>query len=447
MKKKVIKTICLGIFGAIFVATGLLWVGSVEAVEAQDDGLIVEYWTGTEWKKWLPGEESFPIFKEENFLPGDTVTRQVRVTNNSGQPQRIATEAINWPGFPNPEDMPDKDLSRALEITIREKEGSDLYGGSTGKKTLFDFYTKNGFNSTYEHVLTWGLPDGSEVIYEFEISFPSDKKNEWQGATTTFDILIGFQGTEGEESGGAGGAGGAGGGGGVGLPPGLTILSATSTVAATSTTITWTTNYFSTSQVVYSRSDQPHTLDLNAPNYGYASSTPEDLNKVTFHSVTITDLTPDTTYYYRCISHASPPTISREFSFKTLPLEKPLEKKEKPKELLETKSETKATLSALSRAIFKAKKEEFVAKEKPEIRTLVKKETLEEKTKKIQESKIEERKEEKEKEPSISYKDETAKKSNRFLAFLKNFGFGWLIVLIIILLFGIAVYYLNKKRS
>ena len=317
MKKKVIKTICLGIFGAIFVATGLLWVGSVEAVEAQDDGLIVEYWTGTEWKKWLPGEESFPIFKEENFLPGDTVTRQVRVTNNSGQPQNIATEAINWPGFPNPEDVPDKDLSRALEITIREKEGSDLYGGSTGKKTLFDFYTKNGFNSTYEHVLTWGLPDGSEVIYEFEISFPSDKKNEWQGATTTFDILIGFQGVEGKVPPGTPPGGGGG-----GYVPGLTIKNEGAFYISTSTaTITWQTSYFSTSKVIYDT--QPGKFDLRAgePSYGYSFYKEGDDSrnpKVTFHSVTLTGLTPNTTYYYRCVSHASPPTISREYSFTTL---------------------------------------------------------------------------------------------------------------------------------
>ena len=58
------------------------------------------------------------------------------------------------------------------------------------------------------------------------------------------------------------------------------------------------------------------------PNYGYAFSTPEQNQdpKVTFHTVRIDGLAPGTTYYYRCVSQASPPTISREHSFTTLTL-------------------------------------------------------------------------------------------------------------------------------
>jgi hypothetical protein len=59
---------------------------------------------------------------------------------------------------------------------------------------------------------------------------------------------------------------------------------------------------------------------LNADKFGYqfASPTPEDFNMVTTHTVTVTELTPGTTYNFRCVSHASPPTITREFSFTTL---------------------------------------------------------------------------------------------------------------------------------
>jgi len=141
--------------------------------------------------------EPDPLFTEANFLPGQKATGTARVTNNTFQPQDIAVEAINYPGFPNPNNVPTGDLSRALSIIIREKGGSDLYGGTTGEKTLFDFYKKVGFNSIYEHVLTYNLPGyGGTTTYEFVINFPSEKENKWQAATTTFDILIGFQGKE-----------------------------------------------------------------------------------------------------------------------------------------------------------------------------------------------------------------------------------------------------------
>jgi len=291
---KIFKTILISlvvIFGGLFLI--------VDLVQAENSPLEVEF-------------EKTPLFKEANFLPGDSVTRWVRVTNNTGQPQRIATEAINWPGFPDPDDVPEKDLSRALEIIIREKGGSDLYGGSLGKKTLFDFY-KDG-----EIYLSDVSSNGTKE-YEFEITFPSDKRNEWQGATTTFDILIGFQGVEGKVPPGTP----PGGGGGGGYIPGLTIKNEGAFYISTSTaTITWQTSYFSTSKVIYDT--QPGKFDLSAgePSYGYTFYKEGDDSgnpKVTFHSVTLTGLTPSTTYYYRCVSHASPPTISREYSFTTLP--------------------------------------------------------------------------------------------------------------------------------
>jgi len=109
-------------------------------------------------------------------------------------------------------------------------------------------------------------------------------------------------------------------GGGGGLPPGLTITKESVSILETNetqVTITWLTNYFSTSQIIYSAENEPHILDLDAPNFGYAHSSPEDLNKVTFHSVILTGLASGTTYYYRTVSHASPASISQGYSFTT----------------------------------------------------------------------------------------------------------------------------------
>jgi len=266
----------------------LFWLSPVFA-----NGLVVEF-------------EKTPLFDEANFLPGQSITRWVKVINNTGETQSIATEAINFPGFPYPADTATDDLSRVLSIIIREQGGSDLYGGLTGEKTLFNFYE-------HGEIYLSDILNSEFKEYEFEISFPQDKSNDWQEKTTGFDILVGIQG----DGGGNGGNGGNGGGG--GAPRGLTIREPIEVTPTTnSAEIIWLTNYFSTSQVVYAAENESYSFDLTQPNYGYphAFPDPEDYTKVTAHSVTILGLESGTTYYYRCISHGSF-AMSTEHSFTT----------------------------------------------------------------------------------------------------------------------------------
>jgi len=291
---KILKTIL--ITSVIVFGLGLFGAPSVKATAV--DGLVVEYWSGSEW---LP--LSGPIFSETNFLPGEGVTRLIRVTNNSGQTQRIATEAIN-------ENDPDHFASQ-LNLTI--KESSTIIFNDTLKK-FFDQ------GETYLS----SLASGAQTQYDFTIAFNSGAGNDYQEKALGFDILVGFEGTEGGlplplPGGGTGGGGG-------GLPAGLTIINeaATSTTETTAT-ITWLTSYAATSQVIYgTTASEKHTLDLtdttgSPPKYGYEYTTSESNTspKVTFHIVTITGLTSGTTYYYRAISHASL-AISVEHSFTTL---------------------------------------------------------------------------------------------------------------------------------
>jgi hypothetical protein len=151
---KKILIISIAVFGA-----GFFLVHS--ALAQNNSGLKVEIWNESLGVfELLTPTSTPPLFKETNFLPGQNATGTVRVTNSSGQPQRIVTEAINYPGFPNPDNIPASDLSRALSIIIREKGGSDLYGGSTGEKTLFDFY-KNG--ETYLSDISTGSPRNTNM--------------------------------------------------------------------------------------------------------------------------------------------------------------------------------------------------------------------------------------------------------------------------------------------
>jgi len=281
------------ILGTLTIVFGLLPVLSAKAV----DSLIVHF-------------ESTPLFNETNFNPGTTVAKWVEVINNSGSTQNIAVEAIN---HPNP--VPVTDLSRALNIVI--KQGlTDLYGGSTGAKTLYDFYEAG-------EVYLSSVNHGQLVQYDFVITFPQEATDEWQARTTGFDILIGFQGTEGQGSGGGQSSGGSGG---FIYPAGLVIVNESVYVTQVnefSVTIEWDTSHFSTSQVIYGAEGEAHTLNMSdatstPPTYGYAHTTPEydTAPKVTHHKVVITGLNPGTTYYYRAVSHGSL-AISREYTFAT----------------------------------------------------------------------------------------------------------------------------------
>lgn len=258
--------------------------------------------------------ESAPLFGEANFLPGQNISRWVKVTNNTSSEQRIAAEAIHYSGFPNPDNIPADDLSRALDFIISEPDGADIFGGAAGPKTLFDFY------SAGETFLSFA-PAQSSKTYDFKIDFPAAKANEWQGKTTNFDLLVGFEGAEGEQDGAFVVASSGGGGG--GLPPGLTIQGESVQaveIGETSVVIRWTTSYFSTSQVLYDFLPGQFDLGLGAPGFGYAYYKIGDdsgLEKVTAHNITLTGLTPGAVYYYRTVSYASPATISREYFFKT----------------------------------------------------------------------------------------------------------------------------------
>jgi len=269
----------------IILGIGLFFASPVFA----NSNLVIEVWDESQSKFVLL--DSNPLFSEANFLPGQDVTHLVRVTNNSGQTKRIATEAINVSDPYN--------LGTVLNLKIKE-------GGTT-------FYNKplSTFFNAGEEFLS-NLANSGSITYDFSVGFYSGAQNTFQGESLGFDILIGFQ----EEGGGI--LPGAGGGGGGFLPPGLTIREpVTVTPAQTSVTIDWETNYASTSQVIYAVEGEIYSFNLTQPNYGYPHASPEDLTKVTAHSVTISGLTPGTTYYYRCVSHASL-AVSTEYSFTTL---------------------------------------------------------------------------------------------------------------------------------
>ncbi len=109
---------------------------------------------------------------------------------------------------------------------------------------------------------------------------------------------------------------GGGGGGGGGGPIFLNIFSETNgDITSITAVVSWFTNLPATSRVIYDV--VPHDSLGAPPNYGYAFSTLENSDKVTFHSLTITSLSPNVTYYWRAISHGSGEIWGKELIFTT----------------------------------------------------------------------------------------------------------------------------------
>jgi len=241
--------------------------------------------------------EENPLFNEANFLPGESVTRCVDVTNNSGETKKIGLEIIDNLSC-STDCLSDKlDLVISQSTIVLSGSLTTFYGA--GEQILSDLNTAN------------------TTRYCFSMTFNPDAGNTYKNSSADFNIKIGFFGEEsiGEETGGGGG-----GGGGRIIIDGLEIFNELSTeISISDTVITWNTNLDSTSRVIYSPDGFPHTLQVNnPPNYGYVFSTDEDSSKVINHSMLITGLLPGTTYYYRCISHASPDTVSQEHTFTTM---------------------------------------------------------------------------------------------------------------------------------
>ncbi len=128
--------------------------------------------------------ENEPLFSEANFLPGDTVIRWVKVTNNTPETKKIIVEAIN---------INDNDgLGDVFNLKI--KEGTTLLYDDT----LSDFFDAG------EVVLSDLAGNSSQTQYDFEIYFNLSSGDDYQEKQVGFDFLIGFQGEEGEGDGGDG---------------------------------------------------------------------------------------------------------------------------------------------------------------------------------------------------------------------------------------------------
>ncbi len=196
--------------------------------------------------------ENQPLFNEANFVPGDTVTRWVKVDNQSTDSHQIGVQATDFYNCSDPVCLAD-----ALDLVI-EENGAQLYHSS-----LTNFFNAGEISLS-------SVAAGQQTQYDFKITFLPDSNNDYQGLTTHFDFEVG---TILEDNGnGDNGGGGGGGGGGFTSHPRLTLTTDYPTAktinisAAENVTLTNNGNIVLTHGVL--------TIDLPEDKLSFISATP-----------------------------------------------------------------------------------------------------------------------------------------------------------------------------
>jgi hypothetical protein len=241
-----------------------------------------------------------PIFKAENIFPGYTENRTINIKNNTENDYNV----INLSGQRVGE-LQDLDLAEMIDLEI--KKGDDLIFVNLAQFLSGDVLT----------LPQSGINKNGEKDFIFTIKLRKGTGNEYQGKFVFFNFIFTFTGEKTDE---------------IIVPAarGRAFLLEDTTlkifgeeermVTQEGATITWETNIPATSKVIYGKTSGQFDYNAGPPAYGYEFYKDGDDSgeeKVISHRVTLTDLLSGTTYYYRVVSSASPPSISRQYSFTT----------------------------------------------------------------------------------------------------------------------------------
>lgn len=124
--------------------------------------------------------EGNPIFVVNNFTPSSFESRTVQVSNGASSARPVGVRGIENSDLGN--------LSDVMEITISQG-ATDLYGGTTGTKTLTQFFTESaGING----IFLSNLGPEANTSYVFKVKFSESAGNEFQGQSIVFDLKIGI---------------------------------------------------------------------------------------------------------------------------------------------------------------------------------------------------------------------------------------------------------------
>ncbi len=121
-----------------------------------------------------------PIFVVSNMAPGQSQNRDVVVNNGAPSIRPVGVRGVQVSETGS--------LGSVLEITI-SASGTDVYGGTTGTKTVSQFITDSlGPNGIF---LTNLNPSQTKTI-NFKVDFPQSAGNDFQNTSIVFDLKIGI---------------------------------------------------------------------------------------------------------------------------------------------------------------------------------------------------------------------------------------------------------------
>lgn len=126
------------------------------------------------------------IFPNDDWFPGRTVSRTIKVTNTGSGSLSISTRGQNA--------ISNGDLDNVMNLTITRLSDSVVVWGGT----LNNFYSTNNIGLT-------NLGFGQNDNFVYTVSMESGSGNEYQNKKTSFDLVLGFSG--GIDSGGSSGGG------------------------------------------------------------------------------------------------------------------------------------------------------------------------------------------------------------------------------------------------
>lgn len=135
--------------------------------------------------------ETDPLFSEDDFLPGDSSSKTVTVTNLN------TTDSYVF-GIATFDEIDDDNFASQLGLVITDDLGNTLYGGAGDPKTLANLFDETEFSTSAavpgsEATLLTLAPLETRIV-TLTVDFPEDSGNEWQLAQTVFSFGIGFTG-------------------------------------------------------------------------------------------------------------------------------------------------------------------------------------------------------------------------------------------------------------
>lgn len=182
MKKvyTVLKPFIVGLaLGSAVVLSNALHDGDVLSTVRAFGDLAVQF--------GIPAEE--PLFSLDNMAPGDTVSKEIQVTNNGTTAHFVAVKGVRT-GPPEEDSNPalqEPLIETVLQLTISEN-ASTLFQG-----TLQEFFD---MSQSENGVPLSVLGAAEDTTYTMFVEFPTTAGNEFQGKSVIFDLIFGTNTTE-----------------------------------------------------------------------------------------------------------------------------------------------------------------------------------------------------------------------------------------------------------